>query len=61
LIIGLFPSHVRFVSKSGSGTVIHSVSGSAKAKNYGSCGSGSTTLMKSVEVTKQIKSRLSKK
>jgi hypothetical protein len=31
-------------SKSGSGTVMHSGSGSAKAKSYGSCGSGSTTL-----------------
>ncbi len=34
-------------SKSGFGTVIHSCSCPAKAKSYGSCGPGSTTLLQS--------------
>ncbi len=37
--------YVRSGSKSGSGTVLHSGSGSSKAVSYDSCGSDSTTIL----------------
>ena len=55
----LSPFYVGSGSKSGTGNVTQSGSGFVKAKSYGSCGSGSTTMAGSLTHTDQYSCKLS--